>query len=339
MNIKYFFGITLALVMLASSVPYSFADDTYISPRKQLESGIAPEDVQCKDNRVLVLRTNGSPACVTEKTAERTGWEIIIKPLVVKVAYVSSENIIIQDSLVEEETIESIILQEPKVTVLDYSSPTAFVDDGREYPEFHQRSAPPQDMYDRIMESKRTFDVDNNGVATFNAVPHEKYSLNEGVGHYVEDWLPTFVPKGQQLLYAETSYSTFDVNGKTHERYGTGITFVPTNFVLSPDVTTRDLKNSKGISIGIAYSTLPHDEVEDSIELIKEGIYNRSDSYGGFREMTRDGKTVMAVEGGNGINPYQAVITFYPDEFSRVTVSSHYHTLDELIPIFNNVMK
>jgi hypothetical protein len=47
------------------------------SPRQQLEDGVTPEEIQCKENRVLVLRSNGFPACVTERTAERTGWEII----------------------------------------------------------------------------------------------------------------------------------------------------------------------------------------------------------------------------------------------------------------------
>ncbi len=47
------------------------------SPRQQLGDGVTPEDIQCKENRILVLRTNGNPACVTERTVERTGWEII----------------------------------------------------------------------------------------------------------------------------------------------------------------------------------------------------------------------------------------------------------------------
>ena len=47
------------------------------SPRQQLEDGVSPDDIQCKENRVLVLRTNGNVACITERTVERTGWEII----------------------------------------------------------------------------------------------------------------------------------------------------------------------------------------------------------------------------------------------------------------------
>ncbi len=328
-NTKHLF-LRIAVIMgiiLAGSISYSFADDgEYLSPRKQVESGVAPEDIQCKENRVLVLRTNGSPVCVTEKTAEKTGWEIIIKEKATKLD-ISQETIVTQKSVTT-----------PKVTVLDYSSPTAFVDDGREYPKASQRSPPPQDAYDRIMDASY-FDVDNNGVATFTSVSHEKYSLNPQKGFYVEDWIPTFIPEGQKLLYGATFYQTFDVNGKTYENYVGGAKFTPPTFELTPDITTRDLKKSKGFTVSVKYSTLPHDEIEDYIEFIKDSREGRSDNYGGFREMTRDGKTVMAFAGGNGNNPYQATITFHPDEFTSVGVLSNYHTLDELIPIFNSVMK
>ena len=47
------------------------------SPNFQLESGVAPDDITCRDNLVLVLRTNGEPACVKFSTSERLGWKII----------------------------------------------------------------------------------------------------------------------------------------------------------------------------------------------------------------------------------------------------------------------
>jgi len=49
------------------------------SPRHQLESGIVPENIQCREDRILVLRTNGSPACVKETTANKMNWDIIQK--------------------------------------------------------------------------------------------------------------------------------------------------------------------------------------------------------------------------------------------------------------------
>ena len=48
-----------------------------MSPKKQMESGVLPEDVQCKDNKVLVIRDNGKVACVTKRVADKLDWEII----------------------------------------------------------------------------------------------------------------------------------------------------------------------------------------------------------------------------------------------------------------------
>jgi len=47
------------------------------SPKHQLESGVAPEDVICKEDRFLVIRSNGQPVCVTERLIEKMNWDII----------------------------------------------------------------------------------------------------------------------------------------------------------------------------------------------------------------------------------------------------------------------
>ncbi len=65
-------------------VQESFAEESELiaSPRHQLESGIAPENIQCREDRVLVLRTNGNPLCVKPQTAEKLiqrGWAIDVK--------------------------------------------------------------------------------------------------------------------------------------------------------------------------------------------------------------------------------------------------------------------
>ena len=41
------------------------------APKKQLEKGIAPEDIVCNADLNLIIRNNGSPACVKPTTAER----------------------------------------------------------------------------------------------------------------------------------------------------------------------------------------------------------------------------------------------------------------------------
>lgn len=104
-------GITLVLVILTGFVQYSFADQ-YISPRKQLESGVMPENIQCKDDRVLVIRGNGSPACVREKIANKMNWKII-----------SDEHLIIQSSILklQDSLIYNIDKEDELVNLASYA--------------------------------------------------------------------------------------------------------------------------------------------------------------------------------------------------------------------------
>lgn len=229
-----------------------------------------------------------------------------------------------------------------KEIVLDLSSPTEFVDDGREYPRAMGHRGSPQLVYDSIIEGYADVYVDESGVATFTSKPHEKYSVNEGVGFYVEDWIPTHIPDGQRLLYADTGYvdySTKDHTPSTHKVHWVSYHFVPTTFELTPFTTNHNLHLAKGFTVGISYSTTPLDEIEDSIERMREFFTEREGGYGEIRDLTRDGKPVLAAAGGNGVNPYQAVVGFHPDEFTNVHVNSKYHTLDELILIFDSIMK
>lgn len=67
-------GISLVLIIVLITVPLGFSEPL----RVQLEQGIETDKIQCDNpNHVLVQRTNGNFACVSEKSAERTGWKIL----------------------------------------------------------------------------------------------------------------------------------------------------------------------------------------------------------------------------------------------------------------------
>ncbi len=221
-----------------------------------------------------------------------------------------------------------------KITELNLASPVEFVDDGREIQRsILQKSPAPSPMYDKIMNSMDDgVSVSSTGVASITSPIHEKYSVNTGIGFYAEDWMPKYIPDGQKLLYTETT--CYEKTGNC----GLGIHFVPTTFVLHENVTSYDLQFSKGFFISVKYSALPLDDTEDIIEYVKESRESQSGNYGGFVEMTRDGKTVSAYEGGNDYNHYHTSLYFYPDDHMGVGVSSNYLSLDELIPIFESVM-
>lgn len=72
-----FFAIHLVLFLIIPALSFSEQID---SPKKQMEKGIAPEQVICKEELELVIRSNGSPACVKHDTAiklEERGAKII----------------------------------------------------------------------------------------------------------------------------------------------------------------------------------------------------------------------------------------------------------------------
>ena len=69
------FAVFAVLVLFMGSA--SFVDAASAgSPSSQIESGVAPKDIICNENKVLILRDNGSIACVTERIADRMNWEV-----------------------------------------------------------------------------------------------------------------------------------------------------------------------------------------------------------------------------------------------------------------------
>ena len=94
---KKFLILPLALMLLSSSIPFSFGQDIavedsmavsdamtenteqkmYMSPLKQFESGTPIESIICNAEKTLIQRANGNPACVKESSIERLemrGW-------------------------------------------------------------------------------------------------------------------------------------------------------------------------------------------------------------------------------------------------------------------------
>jgi len=90
----------------------------------------------------------------------------------------------------------------------------------------------------------------------------------------------------------------------------------------------------------VSISETQQDEIEDIIEEFVEIRESQPGNYGlGFVDMTRDGKTVLAYEGGNDYTRYQTILSFHPNEYTSVGVSSYYLSLDELLPVFESIME
>ncbi len=299
----------------------------------QHEAGVPIHEIQCRDSKTLMETARGTPACISEDSVQKLlqrGWVPVTQaaerhdrqqPEAAKTGGGNS----IDGSDAGEGEGDGFV-------VLSASSPVEFVDDGREIKRSTiSRHPAPWPWYERIMGSDITpDDVGPDNQIRLPATQHEKYFIKPGVGFHIGDWMPTYIPDGQRLLFAETAcYPSGNC--------GLGIRFVPTDFVLHQNVTDHDLQVSKGFRVWAHYSTVPLDEIEDSIEYLKESRESQHGNYGGFREMTRDGKTVLAYQGGNSLNHYSAGFAYHVNEHVEFGVASNYHTLDELLPVFNSI--
>ena len=93
-------------VMVVTALLTSYAEIP--SPLKQLKAGTAPEEIQCRHDRVLVIRKVGSPACVYQSTAEKKGWQIVATEMPKEVSA--------KGSSAKDPRTDSIIMQPPVIT-------------------------------------------------------------------------------------------------------------------------------------------------------------------------------------------------------------------------------
>ncbi len=316
----------IAFLVIGLSSVSAFADtETVLSPLAQFDQGVPIGQIQCSNSKVLLESPHGKPACVFDKSVDRL---VRIGFTVIEVVQIDVSD---ADAVPEEVTI----------VVLNASSPEEFVHDGREFQRTLQRMPSPWPMYDRIVASTTgIIPANSNGTFSLKSTPHEKYSVIPNVGFYLEDWMPSVIPTGQRLIAANTYYSSYDIGASVEkEEYIAYYRFVPTTFVLYQNATTWDLHTSQGFTMGVKRSNFAYNEVGDITEHRQDILKSQPDNYGRCISMTRDGTAVSACEGGNKWNPYSASVAFHPDEFTIVHVNSNYHTIDELIPVFNSVMR
>ena len=311
--------IILLAVVLLPFIATSYS--SYLPPLQQINNGVEPDNIQCNTEFVHALRTNGDHVCVKETTAKKLNWEIVL-----------AFDITSSDKMTSD---DSVFLQSnnDKFVELNVLSSEDFILDEREIKRVLQRAPAPWLWYEIIMDSEiNPNDIGPDNLVRLPATVHEKYSVKPNVGFYIEDWMPTHILDGQKLLYADTDcYASGDCFLKMQ--------FVPKTFVLNKNVTDFDLDISKGFVFGVNYSITPLDEIEDVIEEFRDSRESQSGTYGGHVDMTRDGKTVSAYQGGNDLNHYAAGYGLYVNDHTAFYVNSNYHTLDELLPVFNSIGK
>jgi len=102
--------IAIAFVLLIPLPVFAPSHPEYVgfeTPLKQIAQGIAPENVTCNKELVLIIRHNGSPACVKPQTAEKLeqrSWGVMPPPCCKNMHQVLEESISISSQELEEST-------------------------------------------------------------------------------------------------------------------------------------------------------------------------------------------------------------------------------------------
>ncbi len=120
-NVNITVFLLVFFVVSVSLVPSSYSD--YPSPLQQIRDGVAPEDIQCNENRIHAVRANVDHLCVTEQTAEKMNWKII------KVEFATSEkttNNIEQSN--NEPSFGSNVVSQPQIISNDVDDKQVTVD-------------------------------------------------------------------------------------------------------------------------------------------------------------------------------------------------------------------
>jgi len=98
----------IPLILSIGVVPAMSFAEIIDSPRKQMADGIASENVVCKSDFTLMIRSSGDAACVTPTTAEKlenAGWGTIVEEKMIETSI--EEEITIEESIEEvEEEVE-----------------------------------------------------------------------------------------------------------------------------------------------------------------------------------------------------------------------------------------
>ena len=135
-----------------------------ISPLKQFQSGIPLDEIQCKDNFVLIQKQDGSPVCVKYKTAvdltnkeKRSGWNVsdqLWKLLSEKMDELSPENNCPRYCLVLD---EKYVVDGIDKTLGNSSGLPKFLPEGYDNFQFHHR-----DVYSVIQISTKPISLDTS---------------------------------------------------------------------------------------------------------------------------------------------------------------------------------
>ena len=292
-------GVVFSLILVFGSVESSYSE--YMSPKKQIESGVFPEDVICKEDRVLAVRDNGNSACITENTAERLNWKII-KTVFLLDDKIQENEIKAQDVLIDLPEIKEtkIIATDVNDTVnknydeLNFAISSDVEFSGESYGYYEPtvlRRPAPREM--SINFGADHYDIpqmlQNNALALAQGDTTPRALLTNTVTSFSEHdnaidyrkYVPTVIPDGFELKWIDISQPGVfgDEIGRMDLRY------YPNTVSVSGDTMTHEIADIAGYQIRIKTFTYKEVPVSQSyMDLADDTKVFYEEKYGGIYE-------------------------------------------------------
>ncbi len=315
--------VVITLVLIASSTSVSFGSFVG-SPNYQLELGVVPEDILCKEERVLVIRTNGDPACVTEKTADKKGWNIIAMEFAPK---------------------ESISTQrENYLNSLNFGLVSNEPFEGELYgfdQNLHLRQPAPAPM--NLFFAPNHYSLDENTLVNKQnlndiiPLPLTSPSVSTSTIDYRE-WIPTWIAPGYYLKWVDIIQPEDQYVDGNEDQGEIKLTFVPKNLEISEDITDKEFTDINMYVITVLITdkpTLSMKTVSEINEVTKDGtatdiIYE--DRWDGYVNYVHAARNDPAKHGVSYHSPYVLIAS----GGNALTMEQHENIVTELFERYSN---
>ena len=298
------------------------------TPLAQINSGVEPHDIQCNENKVLVERSNGKVACVSEITAEKTGWNVIVIQFKDSIDVTDSATVTTSVPSEEDKTDILLELSDETIELLPVSNVEFNVQSTDTYDnnikingfsDMATRSPPPipltkfENQYNSNQIIKRSISFSESTMD----------SISRDLSPYM--WIPSYTPDGMNLI----------LNSWTNdEKFYLYLLYAPNTYNVDENTTNQDIWNNHGIDIQVydnSIRTNGLERFEDYREDRLESISIESDN--GLVDYTFNGHATLS-SNGDGSRP--SVLEYADNEY-LVSVVSYGHSFDELKTIFESM--
>ncbi len=205
--------LSIISLTIMTGITYAQYTEHIQSPKKQIDSGINPYDVICRNGLLLAERSSNIIACVNQITADKLGWKIIKIDFSANDANTTNTS----ENTTNSKTIpaENNTVSKQNYGKLDFALASNVTYSGKEYgyyePNAVRRPAPypmskafgleHYDMRQAIQNSSQF----NSGQINTSSLTEKLIQSNLTHKNSIDytRWIPTIIPDGYDLLWVD----------------------------------------------------------------------------------------------------------------------------------------